>query len=495
MLDTVGAFWRQESAPRVAVFVDAAAYFHAARAAMRRARRSVWLLNWAFEVETPIAPRRDQAPSETFADFLIALAADRPQLDVRLLCWDAALPVAMTQHFFPLEDRHAFARSAVKFRLDAKAPLGGCHHQKMIVIDGELAFCGGADIGPDRWDTPEHLDEDPRRLKPGHGRQFFDSRHEVMALVDGPPAATLATLFRDRWRRCTAEDLPPPRLPGPEAPLTDLWPPMCEPILRGVRVGVSRTLPAWRDEPGIREIEQLNLAAIAAARETIYMENQYFTSPVVGEALAERLEASDGPEVVLVSTRHSPSYFDQMTMDRTRARFIKHLTHADRHKRLQIYSPATAQGRIIIVHAKLAIIDDTLLRIGSANMNNRSTGFDSECDVTFEAIGPDAGLHRAAIASLRLRLVAHWLGCANEVVQEALLREGRLGAAIESLRATGLGRLAPITPPTLGPLAALIAALHLGDPVTPEDSFRPWRRPRQIRDDIRRLGRIDFRTK
>jgi phosphatidylserine/phosphatidylglycerophosphate/cardiolipin synthase-like enzyme len=495
MLTTAGAFWRQDTAPRATVFVDAAAYYLAAREAMRRARRSVWLLNWAFEPETPIAPEPERAPAETFSAFLIALAADHPEVDVRLLCWDAALPVAMTQHFFPLEDRHVFARTAVKFRLDAKAPLGACHHQKAIIIDGELAFCGGADIGPDRWDTPDHLDDDPRRLQPGKARKFYDSRHEVMALMDGPPAANLADLFRERWKRRTGEDLAPPPAPRPEAPLTDLWPADCEPILKGVRVGVSRTLPAWREEPGIREIEQLNLAAITAARETIYMENQYFTSPVVAEALAERLGEVDGPEVILVSTRHSPSYFDQMTMDRTRARFVAHLRHGDKHKRLQIYSPSTAEGRIIIVHAKLAIIDDRLLRIGSANMNNRSTGFDSECDVTFEAVGPDEGAHRAAIAALRTRLIAHWLGCPEAQVAETLAREGRLGPAIEALRHAGLARLVPILPPPLGPLAALIATLHLGDPVTAKDSFRPWRRARQIRADIRRLGQMDFRSR
>lgn len=490
MLNTEGAFWRQDSAPRVAVFVDVADYYRAARVAMAAARQSVWLLNWAFEPKTPIVPTSEGPPAETFGDFLVKLAADHPALDVRLLCWDAALPVAATQGFFPVQDRHIFANTAVKFRLDSKLPFGACHHQKMIVIDGVLAFCGGADVGPDRWDTPEHRDDDPRRVKPGKKPEYYDSRHEVMALLDGPPAATLADLFRERWRRCTGDELVSPLGQSPETAPTDLWPAGIEPLLQGARVGISRTLPAWRDDPGVREIERLNLASIVAARDTIYMENQYFTSPVVAEALADRLAEPDGPEVVLVSTRHSPSYFDQLTMDRTRGRFVARLRQADRHKRLYIYSPSSMLERLIIVHAKLAIIDDRLLRIGSANMNNRSTGFDSECDVTFEAVGPDEGAHRAAIAALRVRLVAHWLGCPDGLVSETLAREGRLGLAIEALRSSGLVRLVPITPPPLGPMAALIAALHLGDPVTPRDSFRPWRRAKQIRADIQRLGRL-----
>jgi hypothetical protein len=211
------------------------------------------------------------------------------------------------------------------------------------------------------------------------------------------------------------------------------------------------------------------------------MENQYFTSPVVAEALAARLAAADGPEVVLISTQHSPSWFDRLTMDRTRGDFIHRLREADRHGRFRVYSPTTDQGRIIIVHAKLAIIDDRLLRIGSSNMNNRSTGFDTECDLSFTA---DNATNRAAIARLRTRLVAHWLGCEEEQVREAVEREGGVGGAIEAQRALGYGRLRPITPQPLGPAARFIAAFHIGDPLTPEDSLRPLARRRRLAVEV-----------
>ena len=112
------------------------------------------------------------------------------------------------------------------------------------------------------------------------------------------------------------------------------------------------------------------------------MENQYFTSPLIAEALARRLREPDGPEVVLISTEHSPSYFDQATMDQTRLNFVRHLQTADTNQKFRIYSPVTTLGRTIIVHAKLTIVDDRLLRIGSANINNRSLGFDTECDLS-----------------------------------------------------------------------------------------------------------------
>ena len=335
---------------------------------------------------------------------------------MRLLCWDSALPVASTQHFFPLADRMAFRRTEVKFKLDAKLPAGAAHHQKMIIVDDALAFCGGGDIGPDRWDTPEHLDDNPRREKTRYDHRDFDSRHEVMALVDGEPARILGELFRDRWARATGDQLPPPEPGEPPA----FGRPGVPAGFSRIDAGVSRTTARWGAYPEISECEALHLGAIARAQTCIYMENQYFTSPVIARALAARLSAPRGPDGIHVSTQHSPSYFDQMTMDKTRSRFIGQLKAADAHGRFAIYSPVTTLGRTIIVHAKLTIIDDLLLRIGSANINNRSMGFDTECDLSLEGAGEAGAGNRGAIAAFRTRLLAHWLGCDDAVVAAAI---------------------------------------------------------------------------
>ncbi len=485
ILQSPGACWRLETAGRAALFIDMADYFIAAKAAMQKARRSIHLLNWAFEADTLFDPQPGCAGPDTdrFGNFLKAMAEGDPALDVRLLCWNSALPVAATQNFFPVRDRKCFHGSKVKFVLDGKLPIGACHHQKMIVIDDAVAFCGGGDIGPDRWDTPLHLDNDPRREKTASDNKCFDSRHEVMALVDGPPAMALGELFRERWRRATGESL---AAPAPVAP--DAWPERVTPTFHKIAVGLSRTAGAWRNWPEVREVKALSLASIAAARRCIYLENQYFTSPIVAEALAARLEEPNGPEVVIVSTQHSPSWFDQMTMDRTRSDFIRRLKKADSHGRFHAYSPVTTLGRTIIVHAKLAIVDDVLLRVGSANMNNRSTGFDTECDLTLEADGETAVASRAAIDAIRTRLLAHWLGCPIPTVEAALAGEGSVGAAVEALRASGHCRLLPIEPVTLGPLATFIAAFHIGDPVGPTDSFRPVKRRRDLDAEVTALA-------
>ncbi|MEP6966924.1 MAG: phospholipase D-like domain-containing protein [Pseudomonadota bacterium] len=481
-----GVAWRLETAPRAAVFIDMADYFLAARAAMQRATRSIHLLNWAFEADTLFDPQPGcEGPDEDrFGTFLKALAGGNAGLDVRLLCWKSALPIAATQNFFPWRDEALFRGSAVKFVLDGRLPVGACHHQKMIVIDDAVAFCGGGDIGPDRWDTVLHLDDDPRRETRPAGKKCYDSRHELMALVDGPPARALGDLFRDRWRRATGEALQAQdRLP-PNA-----WPPGLEPGFRDIRVGISRTVAAWRDYPDVREAKALTLASIAAAKRSIYLENQYFTSPIVAEALAARLEEPNGPEVVIVSTQHSPSWFDRMTMDRTRSNFIRRLKKADTHGRFRAYSPVTTLGRTIIVHAKLAIIDDDLLRIGSANMNNRSTGFDTECDMTFEAAGESAAASRARIAAVRTRLLAHWLGCSDALMDETIEAAGGLGAALEALRQSGHCRLLPIEPKPLGPLATFIATFHIGDPVGSTDSWRLFKRRRQLDAEVTALAK------
>ena len=134
------------------------------------------------------------------------------------------------------------------------------------------------------------------------------------------------------------------------------------------------------------EVESLLLACIREARETIYCESQYFASRTVAEAIAARLRDRDGPEIVIVNPISADGFLEAATMDSARARLLKLVHDADQHDRFRIYTPVTAKGEDIYVHAKILIVDDRLLRIGSSNLNNRSMGFDTECDVAVEAV-------------------------------------------------------------------------------------------------------------
>jgi phosphatidylserine/phosphatidylglycerophosphate/cardiolipin synthase-like enzyme len=471
--------WRVETARRAAVLVDSNAYFTAALSALRRAQRSIFLIGWGFDPRTRLRPEpsgEEHGPDEIGA-LLRRLSAERPELEIHILIWKSALPISASQHFFPHRARAWFEGTRINFALDASVPFGACHHQKVLVIDDRLAFCGGGDFGVDRWDSAAHLDADGRRIMPGgleHG-----PRHEVMMMVDGDAARALGDLARERWR--TAQE--GRTLPAPaegEAWGGDPWPPFVAPRFTQARVAVARTEPDWRDRAEVRETETLHLKAIARARKTIYLENQYFTSLIVGEALARRLLEPEGPEVVIVSTLHSPSYFDRFTMDRTRWRLIERLAAADRYGRLRVYCPFTEEGRPIIIHSKVSMIDNRLLRVGSTNLNHRSAGFDTECDLALEAETPEA---EAAIEAFRAHLLGHFLGVGAAAVQAAMDEHGAVGRAIDAIaEATdGAARLRPLPRVKMGPIQRLVSAYHLGDPVYPSDSWRPGLRRRRLK--------------
>jgi phosphatidylserine/phosphatidylglycerophosphate/cardiolipin synthase-like enzyme len=475
--------WRIERAHRASFLVDGQDYFGAVRLALANAQRSVLLLGWSFDPRTRLQPDGIERghDADGIGEVLLELAKARPGIDIRVLIWKSALPIAASQEFFPHRARAWFADTAVRFRLDDATPLAGCHHQKVVVVDDAVGFCGGADFGVDRWDSPAHLDTDARRLDPTFS--VHPPRHEVGMMVDGDAARALGDLVRERWRRATDETLaPPPATDG------DAWPAAIKPDMADVDIAIARTEPAWAGRPLVDEWRRLTLAAIASARRTLYLENQYFTSPVIAEAVARRLAEPEGPEVVFISAERSPSWFDRLTMDRTRTLVLRRLQRADVFGRFRAYHADTSRGRPIIIHAKLAITDDTLARIGSANLNNRSCELDTECELAIEA---SDDITAVAIARLRDRLVGHYLGRSAQDVATAIDRHGGLIGAIEALNRHG--RLKPITPLRMGAFTSLVAAYHLGDPLGVYDAWRPWRRKSILESEVQAIARGDAR--
>lgn len=469
--------WRTARADRAAFLVDTQAYFTAVFDALQKARRSVLLLGWGFDPRTRLFPDGYDGPDDPdeVGRILIELARARPELDVRLLIWRSAFAIAAQQEFFPHKARRWFKNTPVKFRLDDQVPFGACHHQKVLVIDDRVAFCGGGDIAVDRWDTPSHHDDDPRRIMPD--QDYHAPRHEVMMLVDGPAAKALADLVRDRWKTGAGETLEAPEDAG-----GDPWPEHVPPALTNVEVGIARTVPAWKRQAEVDEIRKLTLASIAEARTTIYLENQYFTSPMITEALAARLAEPDGPEVVLVSTGRAPSWFDHLTMDRARGAMIWRLRAADVFGRFRAFWPATARGETVIVHSKTSVFDDRIARVGSANLNNRSGGFDTECEL---AVDTDDEETRQAIAAFRDRLVGHFMGYTGDAVAKARADCGGLVGAIDTLNRDG--RLQPIEPPKVTGFGEFVAKYHLGDPQDPRDSWNPGRRRERLYEAVRAM--------
>jgi phosphatidylserine/phosphatidylglycerophosphate/cardiolipin synthase-like enzyme len=476
--------WRTARAARAAFLIDNEAFFTAAFEAIMKARRSILLLGWGFDPRTRMFPDGYDGPDDPdeVGRILVELACARPELDIRLLVWKSALPISASQEFFPHKARAFFKNTPVKFVLDDAVPFGACHHQKVLVIDDRLAFCGGGDISVDRWDSPAHLDGDRRRIMPK--QEEHAPRHEVMMMVDGPVAKALADLARERWRRATDEILAEPEDAG-----GDPWPDHVPAHMTDVEIAIERTEPAWKRRPMVDEIRRLHLACIQAARETIYLENQYFTSPVVTEALAARLAEPDGPEVVLISTAKAPSWFDQLTMDRARGAMIWRLRAADVFGRFRAYCPVTSGGETIIVHSKVSVFDDRIARVGSANLNNRSGGFDTEVELGLEC---DGEAERVAITAFRDRLVGHFMGATGDAVAKARAEFGGLGAAIEALNREG--RLETIAPPKMSKAGEFIANYHIGDPSDVSDSWRLGRRRERLVREARDFAAARRRT-
>jgi phosphatidylserine/phosphatidylglycerophosphate/cardiolipin synthase-like enzyme len=199
----------------------------------------------------------------------------------------------------------------------------------------------------------------------------------------------------------------------------------------------------------------LHLCGIRAAKTLIYLENQYLTSPIIVEALAERLAEPDGPEVVTVGPARSPSYFDQMTMDSARTSAINRLREVDVTSGSRPSAPIRPRARPIIVHSKVAIMDDWMLRVGSANLNNRSIGLDTECDLAIEGQGRSRASE--VIRAFLGRLVGHFLDREAVDVLEAMEREGGLARRSTRWTSRAVRRAAAAR---AGPQADRRAAVH-----------------------------------
>jgi len=421
--------WAIARAQRAAFIVDAKDYFEAFYRAALRAKRSIVIVGWDFNSQTRLHhdPVAKDGPPALVGDFLNYLTRRRRGLRIHVLGWDYPVLFARDRELPPFYGLGGWTPARrVHLRYDDTHPVGASHHQKIVVIDDAIAFSGGIDLTVRRWDCGAHAADDKRRIayeKP------YPPFHDTMMAVDGEAARRLGELARERWRLATGH-----RLRSPEVE-SDPWPHELEPSATDVDIGIARTLPPRGELPAVREIEKLYLDMIAAARRTIYIENQYFTAPRIAQALERRLGEPDGPEIVLVLRLLSHGWLEEATMHVLRTRLIQRLQTADRHGRFRVYYPhvpGLPEGNCVDVHSKLLIIDDALLRIGSSNLCNRSMALDTECDLVVEARG-QARIAQA-IGEFRDKLLAEHLDTQPERVREEIQRAGSVHGAIAAFR-------------------------------------------------------------
>lgn len=422
-----GNCWRVVPSNKAGVLVDGAEYFTSLETALRKAQRSIIIIGWDFDGSIRLRPDLNPETSPPLGPLLRSLLEEKPELEIRILVWSIAVvhaPGAPGPLIFGADWQE---HPRLQLRLDKHHPLYAAHHQKIVCIDDSLAFVGGMDLTVRRWDTKDHACDNPYRLR--DDGTIYDPVHDVQMVVTGPAASSIAELARERWKVATGEEtaLLPHADPDP-------WPTHLEPDFTQTPVAIARTYPAWGEYPAIQEAAALNVDALSAARKSIYIEAQYMTAPYIGDVLEQHLANPDGPEIVVIQTHESHGWAEKKVMGTNRDRLIRRLRKADRYDRLRAYYPVVPAGSgycQVLIHSKLIIVDDTFLRIGSSNLNNRSIGLDTECDLAIEATREET---RRAIASLRNRLVAEHLGADPEAFATALSEEnGSLIAAIKRL--------------------------------------------------------------
>ncbi len=478
--------WRVETASRFSLIIDADEYFKVVRAAMLNARHSIFLIGWDFDTRIPLQPDANDSGPRSLGDFFPWLVRRTPTLEIRLLRWDTGAFKAIFRGNTLVTMLRWKAHPRITLKLDGNHPVAASHHQKIVVIDDKLAFCGGIDITSERWDRREHADEDPARVRPDGAA--YGPWHDATSALDGPAARALGDLARQRWQAATRQTVPP------VASESDPWPPCLVPTFENIRLGIARTIPEMGLQRGTHEIEQVYLDLIATARRCIYAESQYFASRKIARAIARRLDEPEGPEIIIINPKTAEGWLEPIAMDSARARLVEALQRIDRHGRLRLYHPETAGGKPIYVHAKVLIVDDRYLRVGSSNFNNRSMRLDTECDVVVSAGETGVDDTTATIAHIRNDLIAEHLGATPEQVAAVLERTQSLIATIETLRHAGR-TLVPYVLPELTGAEAWLADNEILDPEGPDQMFEslskrglfrkwhfPWgRRPRADR--------------
>ena len=416
-------------ARRAAVLIDASNYHRRLEQALSYANRSILIVGWDFDGRIQLCPDNRGCPP--LGEFLRSLVEARPELEIRILVWSAAAIHASRDPISLIVGAPWQNHPRITLRLDQRHPIYAAHHQKLVTIDDVVAFVGGIDLTVERWDNRVHSSINPFRVRPDGAA--YGAVHDVQMIVDAEAACVVADVARERWRIATGELLDKPK------DQRDIWPHDLAPDFIETSIAIARTAPAWGEASAIHEIAVLTEDLLSAADHSIYIETQYFAASNVRRLMEKSLTAARGPEIVVVVRRASPGTLERLVMGRNRDRLIRHLRRADRHNRLRFYYPVVPGKEAaceVLVHSKVLVIDDEVVRIGSSNFNNRSMGLDTECDLAIQASNDG---QRRAIAQLRERLLAEHLGVTPTVIASAVANHGSLIRGIEACNRNARG--------------------------------------------------------
>lgn len=443
--------WRVHERATSALLVDAADYYRAFYEAASRAKRSILILGWQFDSDVRLLrgaeiPEGADPKAYELLPLLDRLCRERPELEVKMLAWDHSVFFAFEREILQKVVFDIATVNRFQFKVDGTVPLGGSHHQKVAIIDGQVAFMGSADICQDRWDTSAHVARDPLRVS--RRDEAYKPYHEVQAVFTGEPVRSLIDLFAERWQYATGEALDPGSLIAP-APAEDLFASLRATLpMPAADVAFSRTVPGAPDREHVHEIRDLYVRAIHNAQRMIYIETQYLTSCCVRDALVSRMRDADKPklDIVLVLPHKPEKFKEEVTIGQPQASVLDAIveTAQETGHRLGIYNVMTPDDTpdglplYVYIHSKLMIVDDLFFTMGSANLANRSMTVDSEINATWVAEPSNHELHQA-IRRVRVRLLLEHLGESADV--RVVARPEGLVARLDRICDEGRGRL------------------------------------------------------
>ena len=359
--------------------VDGGVAFDRIAAAVESAKSSVWVCVAFLEVGSRFPGGRG-----TFLDLMDGAA--RRGLDVRVLFWHPeGTPTGEdADDVFPGDESAAGVLAGRDTGWQARWDSAGrqCQHQKVWLVDAgmsdEVVFVGGINIGAGSMAGPDHA-EAPEPWR-------YGNIHDVHCLVRGPVATDVHENFTMRWNGASergrehgawppggTDDLPPPG--GRSAPAG------------GTRAQISRSvLPGLYDPlpDGENSVREQYLAAVGAARDYVYLENQVLLSRAVLEVLGEALGRGvrvvamvpGDPMPVLAAARSHPGV----------AAGFDALAALGRREGFCLAAPAARRSwgyEEVYVHAKAAVVDDAWATIGSTNLIFTSFQGDTEMNVSF----------------------------------------------------------------------------------------------------------------
>src|SRR5581483_2734860 len=214
--------------------------------------------------------------------------------------------------------------------------------------------------------------------------------HDVGTRLHGPAIADVHEHFAMRWRELLGEQLPALQ-PPPAAGEHEVQ------VVRTIADGMYDAVPH-----GEFRVLESYVRAIRQAQRFIYLENQFLWSPEIAELLAAKLRNPPTPAFRLLVVLPSRANNGQDDTSGQLGMLVAADDGAGRLLAVTLRSLSGERDERLYVHAKVGIVDDRWLTVGSANLNSHSLLNDTEMNV----VTNDPRLARAT----RVRLWSEHLG-------------------------------------------------------------------------------------